>query len=285
MTGQAVSPALLGRRSDPIDLEWDRDDSILYALGVGAGQDGGDDELELTTENSSGRPLRALPTLASALCLRESSLRIDLGAIDRSALVHGSQELTLHQPLPPQGRLHATAEIVELHDTPAGALIVTEHTGTTPTSGPVFTSRMSALLRGGSCGVPAPPRRRPEAPEGPPDLTVTMPTRPDQALVYRLSGDRNPLHSDPEFARAAGFPRPILHGMCTYGITARALLRALGGTPESLAMIAARFKRPVFPGDVLTLSAWRAGHEEIRFEVSDDQGRVVLDRGELHYRP
>jgi acyl dehydratase len=151
----------------------------------------------------------------------------------------------------------------------------------------MFTTRTSLFIRGegdfgGDRGDPAPPRV--EIPEREPDHEVTYATRPDQALLYRLSGDRNPLHSDPAFAAMAGFDRPILHGLCTYGVTGRALLHTLcDSDPARFASMAARFSKPVMPGDTLTVRMWVDGGE-CRFRTLTQDGAAVIDNGLMTFR-
>jgi acyl dehydratase len=150
---------------------------------------------------------------------------------------------------------------------------------------PLFTTSMGAFIRGeGGWGGDRGPSSRFEAPDREPDHEVTYPTRTDQALLYRLSGDRNPLHSDPKFAAMAGFPRPILHGLCTYGFTGRALLHTVcGGDPAGFRSMSGRFSSPVFPGESLTVRVWVEGDGEAVFQTLGPDGRVVLDGGRVTF--
>jgi len=164
--------------------------------------------------------------------------------------------------------------------------VVSESLAVDPASGePMITSRSSVFIRGeGGFGGDRGPRTEWKVPEREPDHVVTYRTRPEQALIYRLSGDRNPLHSDPAFAARAGFPRPILHGLCTYGFTGRALLHTLAGSdPARFAAMSGRFTAPVFPGDALTVSMWADG-EQVWFRTAKDDGTIVIDRGEARIR-
>ncbi len=172
------------------------------------------------------------------------------------------------------------------------AIVMLKATGSDPdTQSPVAETLTTLVIRGEG-GFGGQPGQRPAAPEIPdraPDATVTLPTREDQALIYRLSGDRNPLHSDPWFAALAGFPRPILHGLCTYGVAGRALVADLGGGDATrIATISARFSSPVFPGDTLSTSIWRlgSGRAVFRTEAAGPDGsdaRVVLQDGEAEF--
>jgi acyl dehydratase len=172
---------------------------------------------------------------------------------------------------------------VGIYDKGSGMVITTESTSVlVETGAPLMTGINSAFIRGaggwGGDRGPSGPKNVP--PEREPDHIVTYQTRPDQALTYRLSGDRNPLHSDPEFAKLAGFPRPILHGLCTYGFTGRALLHALAeGDNARLTGIEARFARPVFPGDPLTIRVWRTGEGEAVYTTENGNGEIVIAEG------
>jgi acyl dehydratase len=198
--------------------------------------------------------------------------------------VHGQQAVTLHRPLPVEGSATLVGSVVAMYDKGKAAVVVTESEATMD-GAPLYSSRSSMFIRGeggwGGDRGPSGPQNVP--PERASDHEVTYQTSPDQALVYRLNGDRNPLHSDPEFAKMAGFDRPILHGLCTYGFTGRALLHALcGSDPARFHHIEGRFASPVFPGEALTIRAWEIGDGEAVFTTSVDD-RVVLDQGLLRY--
>jgi acyl dehydratase len=210
-------------------------------------------------------------------------------------LLHGSQTVRLHAPLPPAGTLSVVSEVVDIQDKGEGknAILMLRGKGTDPDSGTLIAETLTTLVIRGEGGFGGEKGERPVAPEFPdrePDVRVELPTREDQALIYRLSGDRNPLHSDPWFAtNLAGFPRPILHGLCTYGVTGRALVAELGqGVAANITSIAARFTKPVFPGETLTTLIWKTepGKAVFRTEASGAEGqgpRLVLDDGEVEY--
>jgi acyl dehydratase len=203
-------------------------------------------------------------------------------------LVHGEQSVSLARELPVEGELEGVTEVVGVYDKGSGAVVVTETTSTLVADGrPLFTTRSSLFIRGeGGWGGERGPSSRFSAPEREPDHEVTYPTRTDQALIYRLSGDRNPLHSDPKFAAMAGFDRPILHGLCTYGFTGRGLLHALcGGDPALFRSMAGRFSSPVFPGEALTVRIWVEGDGRAVFQTVGGDGRVVIDAGEATFGP
>lgn len=275
---------LVGVESEPVERSWTSTDALLYAVGVGAGLDDPTAELAFTTENSEGVPQQVLPTFAVLLAQGGRSGR--LGDFDPAMLVHAEQAFELHRPLPPAGTVRVTSKVTGIYDKGSGALVVSESLAVDPESGePMITSRSSVFIRGeGGFGGDRGPRSEWRVPERKPDHVVTYRTRPEQALIYRLSGDRNPLHSDPAFAARAGFPRPILHGLCTYGFTGRALLHTVAGSdPARFAAMSGRFSAPVFPGDALTVSMWVDG-DQVWFRTAKDDGTVVIDRGEARIR-
>ncbi len=281
----SLDHSLIGVPSEPALLSWTSADTLLYAIAVGAGLDNPAQELAFTTENSSGVTQRVLPTFA-VLATRVATRR-RLGDFDPAMLVHAEQSFELHRPLPPEGSVRVTTTVTGIYDKGSGALVVTESQAVDPETGePVVDARSSAFIRGeGGFGGDRGPRWEWKRPERKPDHLVTYPTRPEQALIYRLTGDRNPLHSDPVFAARAGFDRPILHGLCTYGVTGRALLHAFAGSdPARFAGMSGRFSSPVFPGEALTVSAWEDG-DEVLFQTSKPDGTVVIDHGRARIRP
>ena len=272
----------VGRSAGPVRVTWDSRDAMLYALGVGAGAENPLEELSLTTENTAGVDQEILPTYAIVLAQRTDELNIPFGDFNPSKLVHAQQELSLHRPLTVEGEVSLTSSISSIWDKGSGALVTIETRGTVPdTEEHWFTSTASVFIMGeGGFGGERGPSASSNIPDRPCDVQEIVSTRPDQALLYRLSGDRNPLHTDPEFAANGGFPRPILHGMCTYGVTARAVLRAFDVSPSSLQGISGRFSKPVYPGEDLTISMWQEA-DGLRFQTQDSQGDTVLDQGIL----
>jgi acyl dehydratase len=281
-----INPDAVGTRSEPERRSWTSRDSMIYALGVGAGAEDPADELAFTTENSQDVAQRALPTQAVVLGMGGLGAYAALGTFNPAMLVHGEQSVTLERELPVAGEVEAVTEVVGVYDKGSGALVTTRTAANLVSDGqPLFTTTMGAFIRGeGGWGGDRGPSSRFEAPDRAPDHEITYPTRTDQALLYRLSGDRNPLHSDPKFAALAGFPRPILHGLCTYGFTGRALLHALcGGDPARFRSMSGRFSSPVFPGEALTVRIWDAGDGTAAFQTLGPDGRVVLDAGSAAY--
>lgn len=280
-----VTPDAVGYAEGPTEVSWTSEDCLLYALGVGAGSlDPTGPELPFTTENSAGVPQQALPTLPVVLAA-PGSWRQAIGDYDPAMLVHGEQFVEVHAPLPTEGTASVTTRITGVYDKGSGAVVETETIGVA-SGRPLYTLRSAVFIRGaGGWGGERGPSRRPTRPDRPADATVTYPTRLDQALLYRLSGDRNPLHSDPAFAARAGFERPILHGLCTFGFTGRALLHArCGSDPQRFVAMGGRFSRPVLPGETLTVEIWDLADGEAAFRTSTPAG-VVLDGGTLRYRP
>jgi len=263
----------------PSERSWNSKDALLYAVGVGAGSiDPTGSELEFTTENSKDVPQRVLPTFAVIVGMGVG----DVGPFNMAMLVHGEQAIELHREIPVEGKMLTTARVVGVYDKGSAAVVMHEATSVDAETGePMMTTRNSMFIRGeggwGGDRGPSGPRNVP--PERDPDAVVTYPTRPDQALTYRLSGDRNPLHSDPEFAKMAGFDRPILHGLCTYGFTGRALLHSLcGSDPARFKSMEGRFSKPVYPGDALTVKMWVDGGAAL-FRTETQNGDVVFDQG------
>lgn len=276
----ALNLSAVGQRFDVGERTWTSADAIIYALGVGAGARDPASELEFTTENSEGVGQKALPTFPVVLSSREKP--VPLGDFHLSQILHAEQSLTLHRDIPLSGTARTTSTILGFQDKGKHALAEVESVLVdTATDEALATLTRTIFIRdeggfGGSRGV-SPSW---EVPGRPADHVVACPTRIDQALLYRLSGDRNPLHSDPSFAARAGFDKPILHGLCSYGVTGRALLHAVcGGDPSRFGGMSVRFASPVLPGETLTVEIWEDG-ENCRFRTRVDD-RIVLDRGEF----
>lgn len=275
---------IIGMRGEPVEVTWSTDDALLYALSVGAGQQDPCRELEFTTENTAGLPVRVLPTFA--ILLGRGSLNVPLGEIDQAASVHAGQTITAHRPLPAAGTARSVATVTGIYDKGSAAQVVMEIETTDATTGePLATQGASIFVRGeGGFGGERGPSTRWTLPDRPPDHVIHYRTRPEQALLYRSTGDRNPLHTDPAFAARAGFQRPILHGLCTYGYTGRALLHAVcGSDPARFTSMEARFTRPVLPGDGLDVAIWVDGGTA--YFRTDSDGATVLDRGRLTFIP
>jgi acyl dehydratase len=290
----ALNLDAVGMTSEPSERSWDSRDALLYALGVGAGAlDPTGFELEFTTENSAGLTQKVLPTFATIVG-QGGRMMADLGDIDMTKLVHGEQAIILHGEIPVSGTTRITTTVAGMYDKGSGGLVVLESESVDAATGvPAFTTRTGLFVReaGGFGGPRGPEGDEDSALAGQPlpareaDEMVTYAVRTDQALLYRLSGDRNPLHSDPAFAKRAGFDRPILHGLCTYGFTGRGLLHLVcDSDPARFGSMRARFSRPTLPGDTLSISVWDMGQESpgaYRFRTETQRGEVVIDGGLL----
>ena len=286
-----IDPNSLGATSGPKEVRWSVRDTLLYALGVGAGAE----DLSLTTENSHGIEQQVLPTFAVIVAAGFDVLP-KVGKVNYGRMLHGSQEIRVHRPLPPAGTLSVVSEIAELQDKGEGrnAVVTLAGRGSDPDSGELVAETLTTLVfrgHGGFGGKPGARTAVPERPTREPDEKIDFLSDTRLPLIYRLSGDRNPLHSDPWYAREkAGFPGPIMHGLCTYGIAGRALVTALvNGDASRLTGVGARFTSPVFPGEVLITSIWRTGEGTAVFRVEAEgaaaQGRrIVLDDGTASFR-
>ena len=283
----ALDHSLVGVAGEPHERSWTSTDALLYAIAVGAGLGDPLRELEFTTENSAGIEQQVLPTFG-VLVARGGGPGRSLGSFDPARLVHAEQAFELHRPLPVSGTVRTTSTVTGIYDKGSGALVVTENVAVDAETGdPLVTSTGSAFISGeGGFGGERGTDQPWERPDREPDYQVVQPTRPEQALIYRLSGDRNPLHVDPKFAARGGFSQPILHGLCTYGVTGRALLHALcQSDPARFGSMSARFSRPVLPGEELTVSVWLpdSGGTAL-FQTARPDGTVVIDRGRLQVR-
>jgi acyl dehydratase len=274
----------VGTKGEAAVINWTARDVILYALGVGAGQVDPAAELQFTTENSEGAELQVLPTFGVVQAMTYGR-RPNAGKIPLAKVLHGEQSFVSHAPLPSAGSAKVQATLTGIYDQGSSAHIITDITVSDAESGRELLATTSTLVVRGAGGFGG--ERRPstqwERPAGKPDLEVSAYVRPDQALLYRLSGDWNPLHSDPSFARRAGFDRPILHGMCTFGIAGRLLINEIcGGDSKSVREMGGRFSKPVLPGATLTLRAWVDG-STAQYVVENPAGAVVLDRGHFAF--
>jgi acyl dehydratase len=280
-----INPDCLGATTTPRLVTWTDRDTLLYALGVGAGVG----DLALTTENSHDVPQQVLPTFAVIVAAPFDAVGV-LGTVSLSRMLHGGQGIRVHRPLPAAGSLSLVSEVTDLQDKGEGRNAVVTLTGraSDPDSGDVVAETATTIVFRGEGGFGGPRGQRAEpvtVPDRLPDAIVDELVDERQALLYRLSGDRNPLHSDPWFAREkAGFPKPILHGLCTYGFACRALVRGLGGDSAArVTAMDARFTAPVFPGERLVTSMWRdPGVFRVEAHAPDGSGkRVVLDDGRV----
>jgi acyl dehydratase len=259
-------------------------DCQFYALSIGLGADPLDErQLDFVDHH---RVLSAVPSMAVVLCHPGFWLGAPATGVDAVKLVHGEQGIELLRPLPVQGELIGKTRVTGLVDKGVGkgALMYSQKELSDAASGELIAiTRSTTFLRGdGGFGGPAGPVREPHAvPDGAPDLVIDLPTRPEQALIYRLNGDDNPLHSNPHVAAKAGFPRPILHGLATLGVVTHALLRGLADyQAQTFKSLDLRFSSPVYPGETIRTEMWRSGAFRARVVERDilvvNNGRVVF---------
>ncbi|WP_405559149.1 MaoC/PaaZ C-terminal domain-containing protein [Streptomyces canus] len=250
------------------EISWNSKDVQLYHLGIGAGSHPDKpspatdpDELRYTLESR----LHVLPSFATVAGSGSPGVISGLSMpgidVDLAKVLHGGQSLTLHRPLPAEGTATATHRIAAVYDKGKAAVLVMR-TDVADAEGPLWTNDAQIFVRGeGGWGGDRGPSARLDPPAGEPDRTVQRPIREDQALLYRLSGDWNPLHADPEFAKVAGFERPILHGLCTYGMTLKAVVDTLlGGDVTRVRSYVTRFAGVVYPGETLRIRMWHTPH-------------------------
>ena len=258
-------------------------DVMLYAYGIGLGADPMDEkELAYVNEASANpRPLKVVPTFASVAAWNATPGDMKL---NRVMVVDGERDITFHRPMPAAEKLLVDSRVLAAFDKgkDKGAVIRYEHVLKNEKGEKLATLSASRFARGdGGFGGPSEGQPEPhKVPTRAPDRSVDISTRPDQALIYRLCGDRNPLHSDPEFARRAGFKQPILHGMCTFGITCRGVLQTYADYDAgAFKQHAARFSSPVYPGEIVTLDLWKDG-DVISFEARvKTRDAVVIRNG------
>ncbi len=276
----AIRRDLVGRKSEAVSFAYGWKDTVLYALGVGAAQastnGGGDGELDFVYD---GRGPKVLPTFAVVPSFASMiTVAGDLGA-NPMMILHGEQKIVLHRPIAPRGTLSTVSEVKGIYDKGKGALVVVEARTVDEKGEPVFDNVFSIFVRGegGFGGERGPEAQKADPPDRAPDFEITEATSREQALLYRLSGDVNPLHADPSMAKLAGFDRPILHGLCTYGYAGRAVLAgACGGDLARFRSFGARFAGVVFPGDTLTTRGWNVGDGKWVVTVAQQEGRQVL---------
>ncbi|MFE9834485.1 MaoC/PaaZ C-terminal domain-containing protein [Streptomyces sp. NPDC005551] len=263
------------------EIAWGHKDVQLYHLGIGAGVPATDPgELRYTLESR----LHVLPSFATVAGAGSPGVIGGLSMpgvdVDLAQVLHGGQSVALHRPIPAEGSALATSRIAAVYDKGKAAVLVLR-TEARDAEGPLWTNDAQIFVRGeGGFGGDRGPSTRLEAPEGPPDTVVERPVREDQALLYRLSGDWNPLHADPGFAKLAGFDRPILHGLCTYGMTLKAVVDTeLGGAVARVRSYRARFAGVVLPGETLRIRVWRqqGGVRVSVTSVERDDAPVLAD--------
>ncbi len=277
---------LMALKSEGNRFTYSDRETMLYAVGVGMGRDPYDEnELPYVFEKDT---LKTVPSMATVLT--RMALLKDCG-YDYTKVVHGEQRLTLHTDLPPEGELIADTCVAEAYDKGEGrgaVIYVATKVRSAKDDTPLFDLLSTTFARGDG-GFGGPTGSGPEAhaiPDRAPDHTCTLETRKDQALLYRLSGDRNPLHADPELAKRVGFPVPILHGLCTYGTACRAVLQTICKYDHTrIASFDVRFSRPVYPGEAIATDMWVDGDTvSFRCRLPGRDDVMVINNGRCALR-
>jgi acyl dehydratase len=282
----------LGAPPTTREIAWTQRDVLLYHLSLGAGRDAAaDPELRWTFE----RDLQVLPTFAmvagqglSAGDLSPPGLDLPGIDVDLRRVLHAGQALTVHRPLPPEGAATVTSRVAHVWDKGTAAVAVLETAAESSYGDPLWTTQMQIWLRGeGGFGGEPGPETSWSRPGREPDHVLVTRTDPDQALLYRLNGDLNPLHADPGFAEAAGFDRPILHGLASYGLVAKSLVDGLlDGDACRLRSLSVRFAGTLFPGESITTSVWRDGERLVLESACPErEGAPVLTHATAEVRP
>lgn len=267
----ALNLETVGKESEPMVFEYKAKDAILYALGIGAGRS----ELDFTYEKN----LKVYPTFAVIPILSGMAHVIKETQANLMMLLHSEQKITLYKPIPPEGKLTTVVKVKNIYDKMKAALIVAEANTKDASGAPIFDNMFSFYIRGeGGFGGERGTSVKHEIPAGKEsDFRDEMGTLDNQALIYRLSGDVNPLHIDPEFAKLAGFDRPILHGLCSFGFAGRAILKKLcDNDPARLKSFHTRFSGVVFPGDTIITEGWKIDEKKYVIQVKTQTGTVAL---------
>lgn len=275
----------LGAEIQSGKASWTRDDVILYHLAVGAGvPPTAPGELEYAYE----RNLKVLPSYGVIPSFRSLGGLASVPGLsfNPALLLHGEQDLEIHRPIPVEATVTTSGKIAAIYDKGKAAVIVLETVSRLDSGDPLFTNRFSIFLRGeGGFGGDPGPKAGNQPPARDPDQIVESPTLPQQALLYRLCGDKNPLHADPDFAKLGGFDRPILHGLCSFGIVCKAVVdHALKGDVGKVARYQVRFAGVVFPGETIVTSLWREGSSILVSAQTRERSSPVLSNASLAVR-
>ena len=259
-------PEVLSIQEPGRTFSWSDRETMLYALAIGMGGDPNNgDELPFVYEQN----LKAVPTLATVVAWGANIGAEKLG-LNRALTVHGEESITWHRPISAAGSVIASSRVVAVYDKGEKGAVIERETQLRDLDGTPLVSLCRTAFARGDGGFGGPSKTPPphQVPTRAPDYVLEFATRPDQALLYRLCGDRNPLHADPAVAKAGGFARPILHGLCTYGICCRAILQAYCGfEPARMKSLSARFSAPVLPGDRIAVRLWK-DHDIVSFEAT-----------------
>lgn len=265
--------------------EWSQDDVILYHLGIGAGVPPTDpNELSYTYEGN----LKVLPSygvipVSGALTSMAGIPGVD---INFAMVLHGEQDLEIKKTIPPQAKVVHKSRVADIFDKGKAALIILEVETAEEGGDPLFVNRISIFARGeGGFGGESGPKAGNQAPERAPDYQKESTTLPQQALLYRLNGDKNPLHADPEYAKMGGFDKPILHGLCSYGVVCKAVVDTLfGGDTAKVGRYQARFAGVVFPGETIVTSMWKEGDKILIEAKTKERDTPVISNAAITVR-
>ncbi|BDY27283.1 MaoC family dehydratase [Mycolicibacterium mageritense] len=272
----------LGAELDPIEFSWTSSDIQLYHLGLGAGADPMDQRELAYLVDDTPQVLPTFGNVAASFHMTEPP-KVQFPGIDieLAKVLHASEAVSVPGPIPTSGTAQSVQRFTEIWDKGKAAVIVSETTVTDPDGTVLWTTKRSIFARGeGGFGGERGPSTSAEPPARAPDIEIALPTLPQQALLYRLCGDRNPLHSDPAFAAAAGFDRPILHGLCTYGIGCKAIVdNLLDGDVSQVASYGARFAGVVFPGETLQANIWKEDGKFIGVLTAPSRDNAVVLSG------
>jgi len=272
----ALNLETVGKVWGPYESTYNERDLIIYALGIGFTKE----ELEYVYEGAKG--FKAFPTYGVCLPSNAGAEAFLSTKANFVMVVHGEQTLEIQNPLPRSGSVMTTAVIEGIYDKGSGALIVMRFDSQDKNGTPICRNWVGAFVRGagGFGGGPQPKKDIPALPQRDPDFVFPAQTEVNQAALYRMSGDRNPLHIDPGVARTVGFKEPILHGLCTYGVICRRFVQEVfHGDSGKIKSYAARFSSPVIPGESLRTKVWRVRPELFLLEVYNVQGEAVLRNG------
>jgi acyl dehydratase len=269
------------------EASYTQDQVILYHLGLGIGAGSAQTDpkqLEYTYE----KDLKVLPSFAVIPAFGAMGGLASIPGMDFNfaMLLHGEQDIQIHKPIPTAQKLEISGSIPEIYDKGKAALVILESTARDETGEDLFTNRFSLFIRGeGGFGGDSGPKAGNQAPDRAPDGTVETTTLPQQALLYRLSGDKNPLHADPDFAKMAGFDQPIIHGLCSYGIALKAVVDdALDGDTGKVARYQARFAGVAFPGETYITSYWKEGDKIFLEAKSKERDAVIISNAAITLR-
>jgi len=271
----------IGKVWGPFQHTYNERDLIIYALGIGFTKD----DLEYVYEGN--KHFKAFPTFGTLIPHKFHSEVVSSTRVNFAMSVHGEQTFVTHNAFPRSGTVSVTAVIEGIYDKRSGALIVMRFDTKDEDDKPLCSNWSSAFIRGagGFGGIPQPPKEVPAIPQKSPDFVFDAQTGTDQAALYRISGDRNPLHIDPAVAKAVGFEEPILHGLCTYGVICRRFVKEIfQGDCGKLKSYSARFSSPVIPGESTQAKVWQVRPHLFLLEVYNAQGEAVMRNGVIESR-